>query len=53
VGRVRGSLPIAGGAFGSPRLSAGSSIPSNTAENTASKTGSCARSVTSAIRQVQ
>ncbi|WP_324273723.1 hypothetical protein [Blastococcus brunescens] len=50
---MRGSLPIGGGAVGSPRLSAGSSRPSNTAEKTASNTGSCARSVTSAIRQVQ
>ena len=53
AGRVRGSQPIGGGAVGSPRLSAGSSRPSKTAEKTASNTGSWARSVTSATRQVQ
>ena len=53
AGRVRGSLPIGGGAVGSPRLSAGSSMPSKTAEKTASNTGSWARSVTRATRQVQ
>ena len=50
--RVR-PAPIGGGAVGSPRLSAGSSIPSNTAAKTASNTGTCSRAETSTTRQVQ